>query len=982
MKNMTTPEPSMLDEGAIRKQNAIRAGWIIVIFSALLVTWGVYALTQRPDTARTIFLASHIMLLLSGILSVWLSRRGRSDTAAMLLISAFLVEVCVLDVVGKGQGIIFFLLTVLIVSVISIWALSPRYRVYTITAGIVVGLFLIFFDLFSSAPWRQEAVSESVTPIVGGIVGIIYIIILGIQFRSFSLRAKLITAFLAAAIIPLIILAFFNDRNTRSALTDAANQSLLSAAEQTALQLDTFVNNNLDTIRTQANLPEIRDYIALPASQRSYRQDEIVSFLSAFARENPIYITSVAVYDRNGYTLMDTYTDDIGVDKSDRSWFQQALSTGLPYASDLEFSQTNSEASIYFSAPVRNAAGNIIGVIRTRYNAAILQDIIISNNNLLGQGSFAILMDGESHVRLAHGTTPSIIFKSVVPLDSETIRILQARRLLPPGTAKELSTNLPEFESALENYEVQPFFLTELRIGDNTLEQGAITTMKTQEWHVIYAQDQETFLSPVNEQARANVTLAIIISLVVAGFAVLISTTLSGPIVRLTQTAEAIAGGNINIQARVESRDEIGTLAQTFNRMTQQLREFIATLEQRVADRTRALATTSEVSRRLSTILNRKELVTEVVNQVRGAFGYYHTQIYFFDEAHENLVMAGGTGEVGRMMLAQFHKLAKGRGLVGRAADSNKPVLVSDTSQNTEWLPNPLLPDTKSEVAIPIAIGDEVLGVMDIQHNIANGLQQDDIDSLQSIANQVAIAYQNIRQYENSQKVANDLNVVANVGIATATIIDIDRLLQEVVDLSKKSFNLYHAHIYLVNETGDTLELAAGAGDVGRQMVSERRHIPMDAVQSLVARAARTHQGVVVNDVTATPDFLPNPLLPDTRSELAVPMIVAGKVIGVLDVQSETANRFTEVDVNIKTTLASQVAVALQNARSFQQTQKQAEREAALNLITQKIQGTTSVESAMKVAARELGHALGMKQTFVSLDPTVSSDEQKGARNG
>jgi len=118
----------------------------------------------------------------------------------------------------------------------------------------------------------------------------------------------------------------------------------------------------------------------------------------------------------------------------------------------------------------------------------------------------------------------------------------------------------------------------------------------------------------------------------------------------------------------------------------------IGSLEQRVADRTKALATSSEVSRRLSTILDRKELVTEVVNQVKNSFGYYHAQIYFYDEANENLIMAGGTGEAGEKMLAQFHKVSKGRGLVGRAADTNEAVLVSDTSKNLNGCPTCCFP--------------------------------------------------------------------------------------------------------------------------------------------------------------------------------------------------------------------------------------------------------------------------------------------------
>ena len=445
---------------------------------------------------------------------------------------------------------------------------------------------------------------------------------------------------------------------------------------------------------------------------------------------------------------------------------------------------------------------------------------------------------------------------------------------------------------------------------------------------------------------------------------------LTRPIRDVTNAAIQVAGGNLDVHANVTSSDELGTLANAFNTMTSQLRESIGTLEQSVADRTKALTTSTEVSRRLSTILNREELVREVVNQVQSAFDYYHAHIYLLEG--DELVMAGGTGEAGTKMLAEGHKIPKGRGLVGRAAESNEAVLVPDTSQDPNWLPNDLLPDTKSEVAIPISVGTRVLGVLDVQHNVADGLDQEDVDSLQSIANQVAAALQNISQYENTQKMAADLEVVANVGIATSTITEGRHLLQEVVDLSKQSFELYHAHVYLLNETGDTLGLASGAGEVGRKMVAEGHAIPLDSEKSLVARAARTREGVVVNDVQANPDFLPNPLLPETRAEMAVPMIVSGKVIGVLDVQAERVDRFTDIDVSIQTTLASQVAVALQNASSFADAQKQAERETRLNTITQKIQNAATIEEAMQIAARELGHALGKRQTFVALDPRFS----------
>ena len=178
----------------------------------------------------------------------------------------------------------------------------------------------------------------------------------------------------------------------------------------------------------------------------------------------------------------------------------------------------------------------------------------------------------------------------------------------------------------------------------------------------------------------------------------------------------------------------------------------ISSLEQHVAKRTKALATSTEVSRRLSVILDEKQLVVEVVEQVKNAFNYYHAQIYLLDEASGDLIIAGGTGEAGQTMLANGFRISKGKGLVGRCAETNTAVLVSDVSQDPNWMPNYWLSDTQSEASVPIAIGDQVLGVLDVQQNVADGLKQEDVDLLQSIANQVALAIRNARSYVEVQQ--------------------------------------------------------------------------------------------------------------------------------------------------------------------------------------------------------------------------------------
>ncbi|GAB4144954.1 MAG: hypothetical protein Fur0021_01950 [Candidatus Promineifilaceae bacterium] len=190
------------------------------------------------------------------------------------------------------------------------------------------------------------------------------------------------------------------------------------------------------------------------------------------------------------------------------------------------------------------------------------------------------------------------------------------------------------------------------------------------------------------------------------------------------------------------------------NTANQRLLQVQEEQEKRIAERTRALQISADVSRQLSTILDQSDLINAIVRQVQRAFNYYHVHIYLFDKKQNSLALAGGTGEAGRAMLLGNHRIPAGKGLVGFAAQSRQPVLVPDVAADERWLPNPLLPDTRAEVAIPIIMGNEVSGVLDVQHNVRHGLSSSDVDLLQLIANQVAIALQNARSYEAVRRLA------------------------------------------------------------------------------------------------------------------------------------------------------------------------------------------------------------------------------------
>jgi GAF domain-containing protein len=277
-------------------------------------------------------------------------------------------------------------------------------------------------------------------------------------------------------------------------------------------------------------------------------------------------------------------------------------------------------------------------------------------------------------------------------------------------------------------------------------------------------------------------------------------------------------------------------------------------------------------------------------------------------------------------------------------------------------------------LVLPLKARDETVGRLSV-----NGLTLDDIESFElanAVAERLGAHIENLRLFEESKrgqleldKRAQQLAAVAEVSTASAQELEVGKLLNTVVHLTQRQFGLYHTHIFTYDEAAEELRVAACGWKEGdeNEGTNEAVTILLSQEQSLVARAARTRQAVIINDVKSEPGWLPNELLPDTASEMAVPLVIGEQVLGVMDVQSDRLNAFSEEDANIQMTLASQVATAMQNARSFALAQKQAERETMLNTINQKIQSATSVEAVLQIAARELGHALGAPMTIAQL---------------
>ena len=523
------------------------------------------------------------------------------------------------------------------------------------------------------------------------------------------------------------------------------------------------------------------------------------------------------------------------------------------------------------------------------------------------------------------GTT--IVYAAV--FDAKGTQIVEINKKWAPDIAlsRELSNQALNQSDIVKN-EVGGYLILTKSIAAGTVALGSV--------EIVF--DQVPLQASLGKaQTTISITLAVALIGITLLLLILIRYALN-PLNRLAQVAEDIGRGDLSVKIPLEGSQEVGYLATALSTMVETVKETIATLEQRVADRTKALATSTEVSRRLSTILDLKELIAAVVEQVKGAFNYYHVHIYLGEETSGDLIMAGGTGEAGQTMLARGHRISKGIGLVGRSAESRKVVLVPDTSRDPNWLPNPLLPETKSEIAVPIIAGEQVLGVLDVQNNVAGSLGQQDADLLRSIANQMGVAMRNARLYQQAEISAEEARSLVDIAPEAIIIVDIETgLFTHPNANAEKLYGLPHDELVKFGPA----QMSPPNQPDGRDSTEKAMEKIGEAMQGGTPIFEWTHRNAQGYDIPCEVRLVRLPGV-HPRVRASVTDITERKHLLELTIQ-------------------------------------RAKQQEALNLITQKIQSTPTIEAALQVAARELGHALGKKPTLVTLDSSALSDERKPA---
>lgn len=448
-----------------------------------------------------------------------------------------------------------------------------------------------------------------------------------------------------------------------------------------------------------------------------------------------------------------------------------------------------------------------------------------------------------------------------------------------------------------------------------------------------------------NESQRTLINVIVSAVALLAG-ALLVSrwtgNTLAKPITQLTETATRLAEGDLSAEAYSQTRDEVGVLANAFNVMTARLRELVTSLEQRVQERTadlqqatnqsekraQELQVVSEVARAVSTEVNLEELLELVTNVVSHRFGFYHVGVFLIDPVEKAAVLRASNSLGGRRMVARKHSLPIGQvGIVGHVAASGEARIALDVGEDATFFNNPDLPETRSEMALPLSVRGQIIGVLDVQSTQSGAFTPADVETLNILADQVAIAIENARLLADTREALAEAQALYG-------------------DFVSRTWE---------KKTARTIvgyQHSSGAGGLLEQPVA------WDEVKTALA----TGRFTISNDAA---------------SAVAVPIRLQNQVIGVLDVRANEGGRvWTRDEVAIMEAVAERLALALENARMFEETSSRASREHAVAEIASRIRETNDPQAMIRTAIEELQRVLNVNR--VEIIPQVVSAHLSG----
>lgn len=414
--------------------------------------------------------------------------------------------------------------------------------------------------------------------------------------------------------------------------------------------------------------------------------------------------------------------------------------------------------------------------------------------------------------------------------------------------------------------------------------------------------------------------------------------TITNPLEKLTKVAEEISNGNLDVSVSIDSNDEVGALAETINRMAAQLQDTYNNLERRITERTVDL----EIARRqteiragqlfsisdVSKIINSEQelniLLPLITRLVSERFNFYHVGIFLIDDARQYAVLQAANSSGGQNMLKRGHKLKVGEsGIVGYVAKAGEPRIALDVGQDAVFFNNPDLPNTRSEVALPLKVRDNIIGVLDVQSEKPGAFSQEDTNIFSILADQVAIALENTRLFEQTQRALDEVRAAYQ------------RNLQEGWKIFGQEEGIIGYQQSLTG--GRTLSQPVNLDEINQAM----------------------YRGEVL-------EFHPDGKTGEPT--LVVPIKLRDQIIGVMHIKAPSKDRlWTNSEVNLAEAVSERLSLALENARLIQESQRQVIKEQTISEITSRIGSSINLDNVLLTAVEELGRNIPGSEVTIKL---------------
>ncbi len=388
------------------------------------------------------------------------------------------------------------------------------------------------------------------------------------------------------------------------------------------------------------------------------------------------------------------------------------------------------------------------------------------------------------------------------------------------------------------------------------------------------------------------------------------------------------------------------------------------------------LQTAAEIARDISGLLDLGDLLNKAVTLICERFNYYHASIFLVDAMNEFAQIREATGEAGTQMKRAGHKLKVGsKSIVGFVTGNGEPLIVNDTSRDATYFANPLLPETRAEVAIPLKVGQRILGALDVQSTQAFSFAQEDISVLRILADQMAIAVINSELFADTQEHLSQSRLLHHVTTAAASGTTLEEALTGAVQSLQVTLGGDRVSILLADKDKKTLSINSYVG-----YSEEIGQLKVPFGEGITGWVAVHQQPQRINDVSQDARYIQAGS--NVHSELAVPLLYRGELLGVLNVESDQVGAYNENDEEMLGTLGGCLSAIIANARLIEQVRRQVDRERLLYDVTSKIRRSTDMQTIMTSTATELSKALGARRTQIKIgtfkgEPVAPKPEQQ-----